>query len=161
MTDTNYIERKNIVCDGVFIGTLNFKPLGAIGFVTILGAALIMLRTQIPIIIGILLILLGIVAFFAIKDKKLIDFYSDAAVIYDPQDNDRAYKLDYEDLDYWSVDSANRVIFFVLKDERVIRIDSMRYVHAYNLLAKTIPGKKERSRLEKFRNKSKEGKDTK
>ena len=86
------------------------------------------------------------------KDRKVLDLYTDALVVYDPMDNEKAFKLEYEDLDYWSVDSASRSIVFVLKDERTIMVSCSRYVRAYNLLLKAAPDKKERSGLEKYKN---------
>ena len=152
MKNYDYFDRKQILCDGMFVGTLNYKPFGAMVLIAAIGVGLILLKTKVAVIVGICFLAFGILSFFLLKDRKVLDLYTDALVVYDPTDNEKAFKLEYEDLDHWSVDSASRSIVFALKDERSFTVSCPRYVRAYNLLLKAAPDKKERSGLEKYKN---------
>ena len=153
MKELEYVDKNEVLCDGVFVGTLNYKPIGSYVLLTAMGIGLIALRSTTSLIIGIVMIGFVAVTFFMVKDKKLMDLYSDALLIYDPNDQSRVMKLDYEKLECWSVDMANRNIVFTLKNETTMTISCPSYLKAFELLSKAVPDKKERSKIEKLRSK--------
>lgn len=161
MINTDFKDRDSILSDGVYLGTMNYKPIGSYLYLLVFSLFLLYIDSVYSRMIGIVLLMFIIVVFIYTKDKKIIDFYSDGLIIYHPDNENKAYYLDNNDIKAWSIDGTNKMINIMLIDNRQLSIETLRYFKAYNLFNKSLKDKKVKSKIEEIRKKKEEEKDEK
>ena len=139
---SDYVNRKEIEEEGILEGVLTYRPIFAIAFAFLVALFLFYVHSTATIILGSGVVILCVIALTLVKEKNVVEFYSDACIVYDPLDETKARQVKYEDIKEWTVDSGERKLYLIMNDGEILEQETFRYEKAYTLLKKVMPEKK-------------------
>lgn len=156
--EKNYIYQnvEDINVDSNIVQTIMFKPVKAPIICFVAGVAMLFINILLFRILGAFFILMAIVVYFGIKDKKVVDVHEKGLVIYNSSNQSLAYYLDFNDIKMWEVnhDNGHDSIIFTLTDNQRAVIDTFQIEKAYDAIDKQIHDKEKRA-IEAKKNKEK------
>ena len=150
-----FTERSKITEEGILEKKLNYRPNTAVVLSILLAAFLFYVQTVFTRILAVIILLLAFAVLFLFKDYTLIEFYSDALIITDQYDHNKALRLSYEEVESWFADTAQNKLIFTLTDGTLQEVETYRTEKAHTILNKLLPDKREKSKLEKISEKRK------
>ena len=157
MDKREYVNIADIELSGKLLDRITMRPIGQIVALTAIGAALIMLKTKVAVIAGILFLALAAASLIIIKDRPVLDFYDDCIVVYNNTDSTKAIRISMDELKMWTVDASDNKAVFTLTDGEVLTVHTARYLKVYAILTKLVGEKCEPSTIDKIRNRMKKG----
>lgn len=155
--NSKYISVEELTDCGSLIKEISYKPKTAPYVCAGLAAVLLITMNWIAIILGIFIIAFILFVTFKIEDYRTLTIYDQCIVVYDRKNLDLARKITYDEVEEWTVKSAEGItdaLMLKLKDGDVIYKDTFQTSDVYKALKKIIPMKETREvRAEKNRQK--------
>lgn len=143
MEELRYKKLDEFNIDGKLIAIGAFKPIKSVVIIVIAGIALLFINNIIARILGLFFIVMALVVFFFVNDKKTIDVYETGCLIYNSKDSTLAYFINYEDVKEWDVchEGGHDTIEFTLIDGNKAIVDTFQASKIFNALDKVIHDK--------------------
>lgn len=143
----NYQKLEDIKVDSPLKKSVMFKPKAAPIICFIIGVPLMFVGNFLVRLLGAFFIIMALIVFKFVEDRKVIDIFEKGCIIYHPRDNTLGYYLKYDDIKEWKVSHENGhdSIIFTLKDGNRTLFDSFEINKAYNALDEIIHDKEERA----------------
>lgn len=152
----NYKKIEEIEINSKLIKSIHFKPIKAPIVCLIVGLALMFVNNLLVRIMAAFFVVMALLVFKFVEDKKVADVYEDGCLIYNPNDQSLAYFVNFSDIKQWEVshDNGHDSIIFTFNDDNRTLFDTFQINQAYEALNQVIHDK-ERRVVEAKKNKEK------
>lgn len=143
----NYQKLEDIKIDSALVKSVNFKPKSAPIVCLLIGILMMIVNNFLVRLLGAFFIIMALVVFKFVEDRKVIDVYEKGCLLYHPKDQTLGYYLNYDDVKMWKVSRENGhdQIIFTLRDGNRTFFESFQISKAYNALDSIIHDKEERA----------------
>ena len=138
----DYVDVKSIKPEGTLERTVMYKPVLGILLLLVFGVAALLMRSAFGYILGGLIVLMSLAMRFGMKDRKVLDIYSEGIVAYEKGDDSKAVYFNYDMVTEWSVErtaGGTQVAAFLLKGNRYVIKETYRMAGFRKSLYKHMP----------------------
>lgn len=148
VNDTKMVPVDEILDCGTLVKEVFYKPKSAPYICAIFSLLLVITLNWVAIILGVFVFAFVLFVSFKIEDYKTMNIYDRCIVIYDTHDLNKARKVNYEDVEEWTVKSSEGIsdaLMLKLKNGDVVYKDTFQTGIAYKELNKIMPEKESRA----------------
>ncbi len=141
-----YQDITEVQTKGNKVKSIGYKPVFATIVIAILAICLIATLNWAAIVLGAFILIIDIVTIICVKDRTVMDIYDQGVLLYDSDDNSKAYFIDYDDVQRWTAkknNGANEAIYFKLNDGTEIYKNTFQSSKAFRQLNLLIGDKEE------------------
>lgn len=138
----DYVPVEKIQPNGTFEHTVGYKPILGSLLLLVFGVAALLMRSAFGYVLGGLVVLMSLIMLFGMKDRKVLDIYSEGVVAYEKGNDSKAVYFTYDMVIEWSVErtaGGTQVVAFLLKGNRYVIKETYRMRGFRNLLKKHMP----------------------
>ena len=142
--NNEYMKRSEIIENGKLIGKINYKPVNAFIIMTVFGLILFFAKNAILTVLACLILLLTVCGMIFIKDRPVLEVYSDALILYDEKDETLAIRIPNKYINKWDVSSNGSFttqIYLADKNNTIIQFECFSTGKVINLLKETMKEK--------------------
>lgn len=141
--ELKYSRLEDIKVDSKMLTSVAFKPVKSPIIIGIAGIAAMFVNNLWVRILGLFFIVVAAFVFFAVGDKKTIDIYEKGCIIYNPNNSELAYYLDFNDIEEWDIthESGHDTVIFTLLDKNRAIVETFQTNKIYAALDKACPEK--------------------
>ena len=147
MTEEYYYQKiEDLNINSKLRKTIMFKPISPSVTCFIVGVAIMFVNNLIVRLLGAFFILMAVLVYVFVKDKKVADIYDDGCLIYHTDDQNLGYFIKYDDISEWEVshEYGRDSIIFTLKNGNRAYFDTFQANKAYDVLDEAIHDKEKR-----------------
>ncbi len=124
--------------------TIRLKPTGTIAIMFIVSVVLIITQVMVLMLLGAFFLGFCILSYFFGKDRKVIDVFEEYVIVYDNENPEIGYKINFSDITEWrfhTVANGADYMLINLENEGYITIDSYNSQKVAKYFMNKIPDK--------------------
>lgn len=140
----DYVPASQLKPEGTLERTIKYKPILGCLLLMVFGVAALVMRTTFGYILGGIIIVMSLIMLFGMKDKKVLDIYSEGVVVYAKESDTQAMYIPYDMISEWSVErttSGTQVAAFLIKGKQYVYKETFRMRGFKSLFKKFMPDK--------------------
>lgn len=123
---------------------VGYKPFAGIVVLMAFGIFALAIPNPVCRIMGIFVLLIGLAVIVLVKNRHVIDFYTEGVLIYKHDDDSLGAFMDYRSIEGWSAKKNKgngQTLLLLFEDQRFFMTDTFALLPVSNTFFKYMPGK--------------------
>lgn len=140
----NYLPISKVKPRGKLKRKIRYKPYIGCVVTVAFGVFAVCINNLVCRIMGGVLILIGLLAFFAVKSKKVMDVYSEGVTVYKADDETQAAFISFRNISGWSARRSAldaQSVMLLLRDDKYVYMESLAVRSIARTLRRLMPDK--------------------
>lgn len=144
----DFLPLSEVSAKGTRKRRIGYKPYTGIALLAAFAVFAVCIPNTICRIMGIFVMAVAALVQFTVRDRHVMDIYTEGVLFYEHRDDSRAAFFPYTSIEGWSVrrnKGSGQTVLLLLDDQRFVMTDTFSLVKAENVLFSVMPGKEIRA----------------